>query len=169
MMRAAIHKIAAVALSAAFLCSAASCHHLDDDRIPVLPVNIVFPTIAQWNVYGAAGAMDYNRFILEERIPSNFPYTAFSATGFGGVLLVGDVLGEPKAFDLSCPVEAKRDVRIEIDRETMYARCPKCGSEYDIFSLMGHPVSGPAAEKGYGLRRYYVGPGRDGSYRQIGY
>lgn len=146
-----------------------ACHHINDDRVPATAVNILFPTVAQWNIYGVAGAMDHERFILEKRIPGNFPYTAMSYTGYGGILLVSDVLGDPKAYDLSCPVECKRDIRVEIDTDKMLARCPKCGSTYDVFSLLGYPVGGPAAEKGYGLRRYYVGPGRDGSYMQISF
>lgn len=169
MAKAAFHKLAAFVIAASAAAALTSCHSIDDDRIPVMPVNILFPTVAEWNVYGVAGATDYRYFILENRIPANFPYTAISATGYGGVLLVSDVLGEPKAFDLSCPVEAQRNVRVAIDTESMTARCDKCGSEYDVFSLLGYPLGGPAAEKGYALRRYYVGAGRDGSYRQIGY
>lgn len=139
-----------------------SCHTIDDDRIPVHPVNIVFNTIADWNVYGVAGAMDYKYFIREQRKPANFPYTANTYTGFGGILLVSDVMGNPQAYDLSCPVEAENNVRVAVDDE-MLARCPKCGSTYDVFSLQGHPVSGRATELGYGLRRYMVGPGRANS------
>ncbi len=169
MYGAAFKKIAVVALAGALAMAFGACHRINDDRIPVVSVNIIFPTVAQWDVYGVAGAMDYERFIIDERLPRNFPYTAISATGYGGILLVSDVLGEAKAYDLACPVECKRDIRVAIDTETMLARCPVCGSEYDVFSLLGHPVSGPAAADGYGLRRYYVGPGRDGSYRQICY
>lgn len=158
--------VAGLLLATAALCS---CHTIDDDRIPAVPVHIEFPTVAQWNIYGVAGATDYRYFILEKRQPSNFPYTAMSYTGYGGVLLVSDVLGNPKAFDMSCPVECKRDIRVEIDTEKMLARCPHCGSTYDVFSLAGHPVAGPAAEKAYGLRNYYVGPGRGGAYMLISF
>lgn len=144
-----------------------SCHELDDDRVPLYPVSVVFPTVAQWDVYGVAGAMDYRRFIIQERVPENFPYTAVSQTGYGGVLLVCDVAGQPKAFDLSCPVEARPDVRVHIDRENNIAVCDGCGSTYDVFSLDGHPISGPASRQGFGLRRYRVGPGRGGDYMVI--
>ncbi len=146
-----------------------ACHTLDDNRIPVMPVYIAFNTIAEWNAYGVAGAMDYAYFNIEERIPRNYPYTAMSSTGYGGILLVSDVLGEPMAFDMACPVEVKRAVRVDVDKKTMLARCPMCGSEFDVFSLMGHPSSGPAAEKGYGLRRYSVISGSGNTYRRISY
>lgn len=159
------------AMAAAF-CAASvlkSCHYIDDKRVPVAPVNIEFPTVAQWNIYGVAAATDYQYFILDKRQPANFPYTASSSTGFGGVLLISDVHGIAHAYDLSCPVECKRDVRIKINKETMLAHCDDCGSDYDVFSLEGYPVAGVAAERGYGLRRYYVGPGRDGMYMTVNY
>lgn len=143
---------------------AASCQTIDDDRIPVAPVNIVFNTVADWNIYGVAGAMDSREFIRDLRRPANYPYTALTYTGFGGVLLVSDVMGEPLAYDLACPVEADKNVRVAIDTEDqMLARCPKCGSTYNVFSLQGHPVSGPAVNLAYGLRRYHVAPGRNAS------
>ncbi len=133
------------------------CDHLDDDRIPVLPVRVGFTTVGDWNVSGVGGALDYKRFIKEQNIPASYHYTDLSATGFGGVLLVGDVMGRPAAYDLACPVECKRDVRIFINTDEMVGECPECHSKYDVFSLGGHPLSGPAASDGYGLRRYNVG------------
>ncbi len=139
----------------------AGCDRLDNQRIPPAPVNITFATVGDWNVQGIGGALDYKRFIKEQLLPPDYHYSALSATGFGGILLAGDVNGEPVAYDLSCPVECKRDVRIFVDAEAMVAECPKCHSTYDIFSLGGHPLSGQAARDGFGLRRYNVGPGRN--------
>lgn len=144
------------------------CDSLDDDRIPAVPVNVTFQTIADWNIYGVNAAMDWQRFIRSERIPANFFYTDITQTGFGGVLLVCDVLGEPQAYDLACPVECRNDVRVSVSSEgEQLAVCPKCGSSYNVFSLAGHPVSGPAAEHGYALRKYRVVAGRTGAYRLI--
>ena len=139
----------------------AGCDRLDNQRIPPAPVNITFATVGDWNVQGIGGALDYKRFIKEQLLPPDYHYSALSATGFGWILLAGDVNGEPVAYDLSCPVECKRDVRIFVDAEAMVAECPKCHSTYDIFSLGGHPLSGQAARDGFGLRRYNVGPGRN--------
>lgn len=146
-----------------------SCHTVDDDRVPVMPVQITFISQAQWDVYGVAAAMDYRSFIRDERVPAGYHYTASTYTGFGGVLLVSDVLGNPQAYDLACPVECRRDVRVKINEDDYKAFCPKCGSTYDVFSLSGTPVSGVAAERGYGLRRYRVSPGRDLSAYMIIY
>ncbi|MCM1297374.1 MAG: hypothetical protein NC311_17690 [Muribaculaceae bacterium] len=141
-----------------------SCHHLDDDRIPPAPVRIVFNTVSDWDIYGPPGAATSKSYIKSLRQPAIFPFTALTETGFGGVLLCCDVYGAPVAYDLSCPVEIRADVRIAVDEKELIARCPKCHSEYDVFSNYGNPISGPAADRGYGLRRYYVGAGPSGEY-----
>ena len=165
-MRRLTSLVIAVAVILPALCG---CHSVDDDRIPVAPVNVVFSTVADWDVYGVAGAMQSRRFIRDTKEPSSFPWTAQTFTGYGGVLLVSDVLGEPMVFDLACPVECKRDVRIFVNKE-MLGECPQCGSTYDVFSLRGAPVSGVAAHNHYGLRPYHVGPSRNGTaYRIISY
>lgn len=88
-------------------------------------------------------------------------------TGYGGVLLVADINGMPRAYDLSCPVENNPEIRVKVDMETTDAVCPKCGSHYDVFVNYGSPTSGPAAKNGYGLTRYMVGSGPNGEYRVI--
>lgn len=143
------------------------CKHLDDDRIPPAPVRLAFTTVNEWEIYGVPGAMSHKRYIKSERIPSNFPYTALSQTGFGGLLLVGDIFGAPRAYDLACPVECKADVRIAVDTEAAKAVCPKCHSVYDIFTNYGQPLEGPALEHGYGLRQYYIGAGSQGEYMVV--
>jgi len=165
--RRALRFTATAIASAAIASVTCGCHHLDDDRIPPTAVNLTFNSMAEWNTYGVGGALQWRRFIKEERVPANYPYTALSYTGFGGVLLVADAFGNALAYDLACPYECKRDVRVTVDPETMLAECPKCHSTYDVFSLYGHPTSGPAAERGYGMRRYYTGPGRTGEYMTI--
>lgn len=157
--------------SAAVACAiaiSAGCHTLDDDRIPPMAVNIAFPSVAEWNIYGVNAALDYRYFIPERKLPTGFFYTASTYTGFGGVLLLCDVLGNPMAYDLACPVECKASTRVAIDSESHLAVCPVCGSTYDVFSLNGHPTGGIAAERGYGLRRYRVSAGSN-VYMQVTY
>ena len=149
------------------LCVFLGCHTVDDDRIPYSPVMIRFSTQSMWEIYGVKGALDYQRFIINDNIPSNFPYTALSYTGFGGVLLCGDIHGNPVAYDLSCPVERSRTVRIIIDETASNAYCSKCGSVYDVFSNFGVPLSGEASRLGYGLRRYDVTSGTQGDFKVI--
>lgn len=150
-------------------CTLFSCEEIDDDRIPPYPVYVQFQTEADWNVYGVAGACDFKYFIKENRTPANFPWTALTETGFGGVLLVSDIHGKPHAFDLACPVEARRDVRIVVDTKQQKARCPKCHSVYDIFTNYGLPLEGEAATRKYRLRHYNVGPGFQGQHLIITY
>ena len=154
-----ISSIVAAALTAAAIVLLPSCNKLDDDRIPPVPVSIVFQTQGMWESYGVPGATDYREFIASKRLPAGFPYTAMTYTGFGGVLLVCDILGDPQAFDLSCPVEARQDTRIAIDRDENVARCAVCGSTYDVFGNYGTPLSGPAVDMHYALTRYHVNRG----------
>ena len=144
-----------------------ACHSVDDDRLPPAPVRLTFYTVAEWNLYGNPAALEYKMFIKEQRIPSNYNYTAISETGYGGILLVGDAFGMPLAYDLACPVEMRKDVRLKVDTEKNEAYCPNCGSRYDIYANYGSPLSGTAAEQGYGLQKYYVGAGAAGEYMVV--
>lgn len=158
-------KFAVLLMSIAIM--ATGCDKLDDDRIPPAAVRVAFNTIADWELYGVPGAGSYRYFIREERIPANFPFTSLTYTGFGGILLVGAANGEPVAYDMACPVECKFNIRVAVDQETNTAKCPKCHSEYDILTNYGHPRSGEAADKGYGLKVYRVVPGPQGEYKVI--
>lgn len=131
-----------------------------------MPVWLSFNSEAEWTLYGTPAAMDARLFVKSTRTPANFPYSALDETGYGGVLLVCDVMGMPKAYDAACPVEVKRDVRVFIN-EAHEAECPQCHSTFDVFSLDGHPLSGRAAEEGWGLRGYSVGPGSRGEFRVV--
>lgn len=158
----------APALALAAACALASgCQHIDDNRIPPSPVFVQFTTVGDWQIYGVAGAGLFRYFIKEDKQPAGYPYTVLTATGFGGVLLMGDVHGEPVAYDLACPVECRSDVRVRVVEDNLTAECPKCHSVYDVASAYGYPLSGPAAEDGYGLQRYYVHSGNNGIYRVI--
>ena len=144
-----------------------SCHTVDNDRIPPAPVYLTFQSVAEWNLYGTPSATSWCLFVKNEHIPSDFSYTAVSQTGYGGVLLCGDIFGAPVAYDVACPVEARADVRVTVDSEALVAKCPVCGSTYDVFSNYGSPLSGRAASLCYGLQRYYVGAGAAGEYMMV--
>lgn len=146
-----------------------SCEHVDFDRVPPMTVRLSFDTQAEWTKYGTPGALDHREFILQgnTRIPSDYPWTALTYTGYGGILLVGDINGAPYAYDLCCPVELKRDIRVEVDEQSHEAVCPKCGSHYGIFSNYGMPLSGEAKKLKRGLRRFSVGPGNNGEFMLV--
>lgn len=156
------------------LASLASCQSVDDDRIPSYAVNVNISDAGSWNTYGVAGFGSSRRFIFAQgvREPARFPYTAQSATGYGGVLLISGMdpytatTDTPLAYDLACPVELKPSMRVEIEGDTYEAVCPGCNSHYDVTMGGGAPVSGPAAtgEYKYGLRRYRCIPSGNGGY-----
>lgn len=145
-----------------------ACHSVDDERIPYADVRVTFRTIGDWHLYGVSGG-DTRRFILTEResLPAGFPYSVGSRTGYGGLLLTMDAMGNVVVFDLACPVEVKPDIRIYVPEGETFAQCPRCGSTYDIFTNHGNPRSGPANEHGYALTRYSVIYGGDLDYLTI--
>lgn len=160
---------------------AAGCYHSIDvnfNRVPRIDVYIPFTTVGVWDSYGAKAPLDARRFIrplkqTDPSEPAGFTYPDNSATGYGGVLQVCDLQGTMRAYDLSCPVECQRDIRVRVDYTTNLAQCPKCGSTYDVFllnsspAMAGAPVSGPALKSGYGLRRFNVIFGVNGRYALI--
>ncbi|MDE6811945.1 MAG: hypothetical protein K2J15_06285 [Muribaculaceae bacterium] len=154
---------------------AAGCDTVEDDRIPNMPVNINLSDPGMWNTYGVSGFGDFSYFVFMDgsaREPSGFPYTDISATGFGGVLLIEGMdpfemqTGVPLAYDLSCPVERSRTIRVRIDPADFEAVCPVCDSHYDVTMAGGAPVAGPAltGSHKYGLKRYYCHPASTGGY-----
>lgn len=156
------------------LSAASSCHQVDDDRIPSLPVYINLAGAGMWNSYGVSGVGIYRNFInwQGEMSPSGFPFNSNTYVGFGGVLLIGGIdpfTSEPNvplAYDLSCPVERSQTIRVGIDSGNLEAVCPVCGSRYDVITAGGAPVGGPAltGKYKYGLRRYVCQPESEGGY-----
>lgn len=148
----------------------AGCDSVDDDRIPYCEVRLVFKTVGDWNIYGVKGdAADYQRYIHTPalNIPSGFPYTALDRTGYGGLLIVSDILGDLHVYDLCCPYECNPQIRVDIPAGELFAECPSCGSTYEVFSNGGLPRSGPAADRGYALRRYSITSGGALNYRVV--
>ncbi len=138
------------------------CNGVDDDRIPNMPVNINLSDPGVWSKYGVFGFGDARYFVPALGEPKGFFYSAESATGFGGVLLIrgmDPVSAETDmalAYDLACPVECDPNIRVRVDASTFEAICPVCGSHYDVTMAGGSPVSGPAltGSTKLGLRRY---------------
>ncbi|MBQ0007351.1 MAG: hypothetical protein KBT40_01340 [bacterium] len=72
--------------------------------------------------------------------------------GFSGLLIFHGFDDRFYAFDLCCPYECNREIRI-VPESTGRATCPECGSEYDIGFGTGRPTKGPSTKV---LRRYNV-------------
>lgn len=166
MLRQALRAVLPAVVTGSFALLSVSCHHVDNRRLTGARANLLFRTQAEWITYGPSGAGDWRVFNREERIPADFPYIASSITGLGGLLVCTTYLGDEIAYDMACPVECRRDITVFINDDRL-AECIRCHSTYDVFSLPGSPVSGEAAEKGYGLQIYNVSPGRNGEYRVI--
>lgn len=145
-----------------------------DNRIPAMPVSVEFSNSGMWNTYGVKAIGESNDFIIYKGtvVPMGFPYTQYSATGYGGVLLICgfDVLSSapdtmtPLAYDLSCPVECSQTIRVEVSPSDFVAECPVCHSRYDVVYRCGAAISGPAVASKYDLKRYQVMQSGMGGY-----
>lgn len=85
-------------------------------------------------------------------IEINEPLKYGQFVGYGGIVIFHGFDDYFYAFDMSCPHECKRDVRIECSMAGMGV-CPKCGSTFDIGFGTGFANKGPSK---YPLRRYQV-------------
>ncbi|MDE6006451.1 MAG: hypothetical protein K2G67_02730 [Muribaculaceae bacterium] len=154
------------------LVSIGACDSVDDERIPSVPVSLNLASTPLWDTYGVSAFGEYKIFIKSMGVPSDFPYSEKTYTGYGGLLIVCGVnpftveAGVPMVYDLSCPVECKPDIRVEMHQQGAVAEavCPVCGSHYDVVELGGAPLSGPAYKDKFGLRRYEARPGAYGGY-----
>ena len=163
-----IRKFIGFTLAAAMLATVASgCKHTDDSRTPPAGVWISFAFEDTWRTYGVTAALQHREFILSQGLPESFPYTAMSQTGYGGVLLVGDLQAKPAANDMSAPVANDPDIRLHYNAKHNDAVCERCGSHYHVIENYGQPKSGKAAELGYELRTYRIVDGPHGEYRVI--
>ena len=164
------HIIYIATLASVILCQ--GCESVDDNRIPNMPVNISLADAGMWNTYGVAGFGMSRNFILSQRIPTNFPFSSKTYTGFGGVLLIEGLdpfsgnSSLPLAYDLACPVERKAETRVSINPDTYMAECHECGSSYDVTMQRGAPIAGPAASGKfkYALKSYNCLPTGQGGY-----
>ncbi|MDD2611387.1 MAG: hypothetical protein PHR38_01225 [Bacteroidales bacterium] len=73
--------------------------------------------------------------------------------GYGGIIIVHAFDGEYYAFDLSCPVEHKSDIRIGYADQSLNCKCDSCGEEYELGFGLGTPKNHKSKEA---LRRYKV-------------
>jgi len=96
------------------------------------------------------------------------PRLAKDLLGFGGILVVNgfSMNGNPVnlyAYDLACPVEMQRTVRVVPDKSGGTATCPKCGAVYEIATGTGAPRSGTK----YYLKSYFVRDSGNGVYTVV--
>jgi len=77
------------------------------------------------------------------------PLTVEQAYGYAGTVVYIDGFYPYSAYDLCCTHCLRRDMPCTIDG--MYAVCPVCGEQYDIYSGNGVPTRGISDEA---LKRY---------------
>ena len=92
------------------------------------------------------------------------PRLELDRLGFGGILVIngmGENFVNLYAFDLACPVEAQRNIRVVPDnlsssasavQTAITATCPKCGAVFLIANGSGAPQSGTK----YFLKSYRI-------------
>lgn len=88
------------------------------------------------------------------RVPGGYvritePEVARTALGFGGLLVVRAFMedssgNEYYAYDLACPVENERDVKLFVN-EKLEAECPVCESTFSILYGGGAPTGGKSS------------------------
>jgi nitrite reductase/ring-hydroxylating ferredoxin subunit len=94
-------------------------------------------------------AQTYDKSVLN---PSR-AFNSIERTGYGGILVFhGQENGADAffAYDMACPNEASPSVKVAVEN-TLFARCPKCKTKYEIWAGVGNPVEGPSK---YSLKRY---------------
>ncbi len=122
--------------------------------IPDAPVYLQLNLLTTYpTFYGSYGEQIYTEGGKTHYRKQSFPLREADRTGFGGILICSNYEGKYCAFDRACPHEAQRKVCVEVEN-ALYARCPHCGSKFDIYtSEFAFPVTGPAKQ---GLKKYRV-------------
>ena len=130
-------------LKVIFLCFAfLSCEKVQETTIPLTRVYLEIDLAYR----------DKDLFALLCQKAITQPRTASESTGFGGVLVVHGFDDIYYAYDLACPLEANRSVRLTpLDDGT--AMCNSCGTVFDTAYGTGTPLSGASQ---YPLRKYLV-------------
>ncbi|MDR1739024.1 MAG: hypothetical protein LBR66_09470 [Candidatus Symbiothrix sp.] len=132
-------------LASLLCCAYLSCDERYESPIPDAPVNLSLDL--RYEDSHLVALLAYKTF-TQGRL-------ANETTGFGGVLVVNGAgangLINLYAYDLACPVETDRTIRI-VPNETGTAVCPKCGAKYDIAYGTGVAQSGGK----YPLKAYPV-------------
>lgn len=128
-------------LQVATICVMASCTPDEiKSSIPYAPVNFKVDVVAD--------KIDYFDFAVFER-----PRLAGEYVGYAGLLIFRDHEGVLFAFDLCCPYEKNRDIKVR-PNSSGEAICPVCHTTYDIMHQgQGFVKTGPGKMR---LQRYSV-------------
>jgi len=113
------------------------------NRTPILdmPVRLEFNLVSAPELYGYFG---FKEFVV--------PQYASQYLGYGGILVFHTIEDKFCAFDMSCPYEAKPNVRVHCDI-TGIARCDSCQSAFYVGDGNAFLVEGKAK---FPLKQYTV-------------
>ncbi|MDP4238629.1 MAG: hypothetical protein Q8904_04055 [Bacteroidota bacterium] len=121
--------------------SLVSCNDNVISSIPDFPVYLALNLTTTYPTFRNS----YNQYLVFKK-----PVFVTDRIGYGGILVYTDLSGDYCAFDLSCPYEAKQDIRV-VPNSSGQAVCEGCGSVFVISDGIGYPLSGKAKET---LKRY---------------
>lgn len=124
-----------------------SCSKITESDIPLYRVYLTVDL--RYEDKELVGALHYKEF-TKPRLPGE-------AIGYSGILVICGNDNIYYAFDLCCPHEAKKNIKIAPTdlAVTVTAKCPECGTVYDLSFGNGNPTEGPSK---FALRRYTVVP-----------
>lgn len=107
---------------------AMSCNKVNVSNIPYAPVYLALDL--RYQDKDLVGLLNFKEITQ--------PRNAGEMVGFSGILVVNGYDDQYYAYDLCCPHEANRNIKVEADN-TGYAKCPKCGTSYEIALGTGTP------------------------------
>lgn len=111
-----------------------SCDKMEKSNIPYAPVYLEVDL--QFKDKELSSLLAYKTFT------SIVGRNAGTMIGYSGILVVHGY-DDYYAYDLCCPFEAQQNIRVE-PTDVGSAKCPKCGTEYDMAYGSGAPMSGPS-------------------------
>lgn len=126
------------------------CDSTWKSSVPAYPVHIVIDTDrAEFVTFKDPGPTEYmvvNRdgFYLNGRFIRVADVT--NACGYGGVVVYVNMFGSFDAYDLACPYCAQHGLQQPCTIDGMYAVCPHCGEQYNLYSGTSAPQNGLSHE-----------------------
>lgn len=114
-----------------------------ESSIPDYPVSLGLNLVASYPILRD----NTNSYVIIDKAR-----TQMDKIGFGGILIYFGYDNRYHAFDLSCPHEASKSVKLKMNSDQLgQAVCESCKSNYNIIYGCGNPTNGPSKEF---LKRY---------------
>lgn len=117
------------------------CSEDEQRRIPESPVYIELNLMGEYSTFRNA----YDTVVFDKR------KLEIERIGYGGILVNIDYEGKYHAYDLCCPNEVDRNIRIFPNSTGTQAECRICGSVFEIWNGTGMVSKGPSK---WNLKRY---------------